>query len=333
MKVVFFHRKPHPDYNFSVENLFKTVREALPSGVTPIVKQVAFHSTGVINRVLICLQAVFSQGDVNHVTGDINFVTIFLRKRRTLLTVLDVGFMNHPKRVSRFILRLLWIAWPVRRAGIVTTISKSTKAELLKYVSINPAKVRVVYVPILPDFLPQPKQINKSKPVILQIGTKGNKNVIRLVQALRGLNCQLSIVGSVPGDLKEELEKYRIEYTAQSNLTNSAVIQKYVEADIISFVSTYEGFGMPIVEANAVGRVVVTSNILSMPEVGADAAHFVDPYSVDSIRAGMVKVIEDDSYRENLILNGYKNRKRFDASEIASQYASLYHEMVKGETR
>ena len=60
-----------------------------------------------------------------------------------------------------------------------------------------------------------------------------------------------------------------------------------MNTDILSFVSTYEGFGMPIVEANAIGRVVVTSNVLSMPEVAGNAAHLVDPFDVNSIREGI----------------------------------------------
>jgi glycosyltransferase involved in cell wall biosynthesis len=81
---------------------------------------------------------------------------------------------------------------------------------------------------------------------------------------------------------------------------------------------------MPIVEANAVGRVVVTSNLLSMPEVAGGAAHLVDPFDVSSIRSGILKVIEDDSYREALITKGFANRKRFDTRQIAQEYAEIY---------
>jgi glycosyltransferase involved in cell wall biosynthesis len=56
------------------------------------------------------------------------------------------------------------------------------------------------------------------------------------------------------------------------------VINEYNKSDILAFVSTSEGFGMPILEANAVGRVVVTSNITSMPEVANNAAHYVNPF-------------------------------------------------------
>jgi glycosyltransferase involved in cell wall biosynthesis len=89
-------------------------------------------------------------------------------------------------------------------------------------------------------------------------------------------------------------------------------------------VSTFEGFGMPIVEANCVERVVLTSNISSMPEVAGNAACLVNPYAIEDIRAGFLKIIHDASYREQLIKNGRQNRQRFDESLIAASYYKLY---------
>ena len=124
------------------------------------------------------------------------------------------------------------------------------------------------------------------------------------------------------------LKENQIDYNVSKNLTNEEVFEKYRNCDILSFVSTYEGFGMPIVEANAIGRVVVTSNLLSMPEVAGDAAHLVDPFDIGSIRQGIVKVIKDEHYRESLIRNGYQNRKRFDVNKIANQYVEIYQSLM-----
>lgn len=106
MKVVFFHRKPRADYNFSVENLFDQVRRALPKEVNPKVKVLSFYSNGVFKRLAISFEAAFNQGEVNHVTGDINFIAIFLHKKRTVLTILDLGFMKHPNPLARYFLKL-----------------------------------------------------------------------------------------------------------------------------------------------------------------------------------------------------------------------------------
>jgi glycosyltransferase involved in cell wall biosynthesis len=95
----------------------------------------------------------------------------------------------------------------------------------------------------------------------------------------------------------------------------------------VVFASTYEGFGMPIVEANATGRPVVTSNIGPMPEVAGSAACLVDPFDCSSIREGIVRVIGDADYRSHLVAGGFENVKRFQADVIAAQYAAVYREV------
>ena len=107
----------------------------------------------------------------------------------------------------------------------------------------------------------------------------------------------------------------------------------YEEADIVTLMSTLEGFGMPIVEAQAVGRVVVTSNVSSMPEVAGDGACLVDPLDVSAIRAGIRKVIDDDGYREDLVRRGFENVKRFDPERIAQQYLDLYRRIAEPKPR
>jgi glycosyltransferase involved in cell wall biosynthesis len=76
-----------------------------------------------------------------------------------------------------------------------------------------------------------------------------------------------------------------------------------------------------------VGRAVVTSNVASMPEVAGKGACLVNPYSVDSIKEGILKVIQDVSFREELIQKGRENIKEFDAGSIASQYLKIYEEL------
>jgi glycosyltransferase involved in cell wall biosynthesis len=115
------------------------------------------------------------------------------------------------------------------------------------------------------------------------------------------------------------------------DLSDEALLRAYEEADLVVFASLAEGFGLPIIEANAMGRAVVTSNLSPMKEVAADAACLVDPYDVDDIRRGIRRVIEDDGYRDRLIERGHENATRFTARVVAEQYARLY-EKIAGET-
>ena len=118
-----------------------------------------------------------------------------------------------------------------------------------------------------------------------------------------------------------------IEYSSVADISGAEIVREYERSDMLAFVSTYEGFGLPILEANAVGRPVITGNILSMPEVSGKAACLVDPYRIEDIRAGILRVIDDDAYREQLIAYGRENVKRFSARTIAKQYALLYEEL------
>lgn len=327
MKVVFFQRKPRPNKNFSLEILFEQIRTHLPKNIDSVTEIVKYYSNGLFKRIYISIEVVFKQGDVNHVTGDINFATFFLKKKKTILTVLDVGLMNHPNPFARKVLQFFWIQLPVKRAGYVTTISEATKTELLKFVTVDEQKIKVLYIPVADLMEYKPKEFNTKIPTILQIGTKENKNLIRLAQALNGIECNLSIVGVLTDKQKLALEENNIEYFNVVNISNEELKEQYESADLLAFVSTYEGFGMPIVEAQIVGRPVITSNLLSMPEVAGDAALLVDPFNISEIRAGVKKIISDEDYRNKLIEKGRENAIRFSVSTIANQYAELYRKV------
>jgi glycosyltransferase involved in cell wall biosynthesis len=162
------------------------------------------------------------------------------------------------------------------------------------------------------------------------VGTKENKNLSRLIRAIAGLPCHLHIVGRPAERQIAELRAAEVDFSTTANLSTEQMYDAYCQADLLSFGSTYEGFGLPILEANAVGRPVVTSNISSMPEVAGNAACLVDPFDVEAIRAGILRVINDQSYREQLVRNGLKNVTKFTSQSVAEQYLTLYRELAIG---
>lgn len=327
MRVTFYHRKVLPGH-FSVEGYFRDVRNHLPPDVEWTTATSRFRSTGVLRRVYNIVEARSRQGDINHITGDVHFLTYLLEKRRTILTILDCGILHRKTGVERELLRWLWYAIPTRRVAAITVISKATKDDLLRFVPCDPNLIRVVYVSISPQFQPKTKEFEQHKPRLLQIGTAPNKNIERMAEALRGLSCQLDIVGRMPPSQREVMARCGIEYTNSYGLTDAEIRAKYENSDIVMFASTVEGFGMPILEGNAVGRPVITSNISSMAEVAGDAGCLVDPFRPESIRSGFLRVVGDSDYRNLLVSRGFKNIERFSPSVIAQQYYDLYREVL-----
>jgi glycosyltransferase involved in cell wall biosynthesis len=140
-------------------------------------------------------------------------------------------------------------------------------------------------------------------------------------------------VGKFVSEYEELLKNTGITYEYKSGLSEQEMLQEYIDADIVTLASTYEGFGMPILEAQATGRPVVTSNIFSMPEVAGNAAYLADPYDVSSIRNGFLKIIGDENYRTSLVNGGFSNVERFDANSISHQYFELYKELAGNKTK
>ena len=334
MDVVHFHRRPAPTH-FSVEGYFERIRGCLAnangldhdcttSAIRVRVHTMPCFSEGGIGRLRNMLSAWRNQGQVNHITGDVHYIALMLHRKRTLLTVLDCQILERLMGWRRAIVKWLWFTLPDKRVAAITVISAETKRQLLQEICFPANKIHVIPVSVSPLFQPAPKLFNAECPRILQVGTKANKNVHRLVQALTGMPCHFDIVGPIDESLAEALQASRIAYTTYGRLSDEQIVERYCAADIISFVSTHEGFGMPIVEAQCVERVCVTSNCSSMPEVAGDGACLVDPYDVLSIRQGFERVIRDSNFRQNLIERGRVNRLRFSSEIIADAFHKLY---------
>ena len=169
----------------------------------------------------------------------------------------------------------------------------------------------------------------RGKPKSLQVSYGDYKNLVRLTEALKDIPCHLTIVGQLSEEQQKYLQQAGVEYTNKYNLSQEEIIDVYKACDIVSFVSLFEGFGMPIIEANTIERVVLTSNLSSMPEVAGDAALFVDPYNVADIRRGLQELINNEELRTRLIDNGRRNRERFNPDVIAEQYYQIYRRLDK----
>ncbi len=332
--VTYFFRHAHDTY-FSIERLFKQitaqVNQTHPNGYEAREVQMPYTSKmGTIIRNI--LYASRNQSAVNHITGDIHYAILGCKKKHVnILTIHDCVALHRFSRSSLkfWILNYLWYKWPVKKADMVTVISENTRRELLEFTHCDPAKIRVIYNFVDPSFVYSPSVFQGQTPTILFIGTTVNKNLERMAEAIEGMDVLLDIVGPLTDQQLEVLNYFEINFRQSQRITDEMLMLKYRVCDIVAFPSTYEGFGLPIIEAQATGRPVLTSLLSPMQEVAGQGACLVDPFDTASIRAGIERIITDPAYRASIIQKGLENVTRFRLENITGQYADLYREILE----
>jgi glycosyltransferase involved in cell wall biosynthesis len=324
MKVTYYFREYRKGV-LSIETLFNTILNHMDRSVSTARFMVTSSA-----RLLSLALAFFRQGDVNHITGDVNYLALVLKGSKTVMTIHDIGHYEYTLRGWRkFIYKKFWFEWPMKKVAKITTVSEFTKAKLVETFGIDPVKIQVIYNPVPAIFRVQEKPLHEDRFKILQIGSGANKNIERLIEAVKDMPCELILVRAYDEVLAVQLKEANISCSWHFNLSQEEVYRCYVDADIVFFASTYEGFGMPIIEGQAVGRPVITSDMASMPEVGGEGVCLVNPFNVEEIRAAIHKISSDVKYREALIKKGFKNIERFRVDHIVEAYMKVYQEIFQ----
>jgi glycosyltransferase involved in cell wall biosynthesis len=300
-------RHPLPTGSHSVEGLFQTVRAHLPRSVHVTVATAPRLSSGVTNRLVNLWWAGRVHWPITHITGDVTYLAASLPRRGGVLTILDTGWAAR-SRLGQAAFDWLWHRMPVARAARVTVISAAVREALVDVTGCAPERIDVIPCCVHPDFAPPVEpHASAGRPVLLQVGTTANKNLVRLAAALEGLDYELRVIGRVSDEQAAALARHRVRYRASADVSRADVVRAYHRADAVVFASTFEGFGMPILEAQAVGCPVVTSDLSPMREVAGGGACLVDPFDVDALRAGVRRTVEDDAFRSELRAAGYAN--------------------------
>ena len=326
LSVSLIFRKKLPQFN-SIENIFNSLLEEFR-------KQIEVEKLEVPNSGATLLDIFENlkftgkrKSEVTHITGHVNYLAL-VTGRKTILTIHDIGSSFYGGKLHQIFMKLFWYYLPCLLVKKITVISEFSRKELIKLVPFAKNKIKVISNPVNSALEYKPLEFNKVNPLILHIGTKSNKNLERTIKALEGISCKFLIIGELSTKQMELLKKYKIDYTNKKHISFLEIKAAYEACDLVSFVSLYEGFGMPVIEAQAVGRPVLTSAIEPISQVAGDAACFVDPENIEEIRKGFLKIIDDDEFREQLIFKGRKNVKRFQVEEIANQYLELYKEVA-----
>ena len=221
---------------------------------------------------------------------------------------------------NRFFFRL-----SCRISNKVIAISQSTKKDIIKYLKINKEKIKVIYEAVEDSFCLDKssktcEKLGVQKPFVLYVGSdRPRKNLKRVINSFSKIKERVTLV--LVGNIKED---YKIRNVLNlRRVSDSDLIALYNEAELFVFPSLYEGFGLPILEAQACGCPVLTSNVTSCPEVAGRGAHIVNPYSEKEIAIGIKKILYDSAYKKELKRKGYKNLERFSWRKSVKEIFAL----------
>ncbi len=225
-----------------------------------------------------------------------------------------------------------------KRSDKIITVSEYSKQDIIKFTGVDADKIEIVYSAAETErFDPHNAQKSEHERVKLKYNLPDNyilyvgdcrprKNVESLVKAYALLSNEFKhkykLVITNPSDSVKNCIR-------ENNLDNNVCfVNKFPEedkpalfqmADLFAWLSFYEGFGIPILEAMASGVPVVCSNRTSMPEVAGDAAIMIDPENLKEISNAIEKVLTDENLRADLISKGYENIKRFSWEKSAQK--------------
>jgi glycosyltransferase involved in cell wall biosynthesis len=306
----------------SIENVFNTLLPKLNSKKLVL----PYESRALLNRIKNISFLKRQKASMNHITGHDHYL-LWYPFKNTILTIHDIEALTRKSGFKKWLFKKLWFDIPIRNAKVVTTISEFSKSEILSLGNYG-TPIKVIHNPLTLPLTFSPQAFNCKVPRILHLGTKKNKNLTRTVLALKGIKCHLIIIGNPDTELLNLLKLNGILHTIRTNLSQEEVVEEYKNCDLVSFVSSYEGFGLPIIEAQATGRPVLTSSLSSMPEVAGEGALLVNPFSTQEIREGILKIINDADLRTDLIQKGLINVERFSPSKIAKQYSEVYESLI-----
>nr|WP_321453622.1 glycosyltransferase [uncultured Carboxylicivirga sp.] len=266
--------------------------------------------------------------DILHITGDIHYTAI-LSCAPTILTIHDTKSLLRGTLVVKIYKYLLWFLIPSFFINRITVISEQTYKEVRRLLPFyNKANISIIPNPInLELFASKVDSDLRDEiefPYALHIGAKTNKNLERTARGIAKLGLNLVIIGNLSEEQVQYLNSITNLYWQNfTNLLYSDIVWLYQNSFFVTFISTYEGFGMPVLEAQAAGVPIVTSNIAPMNKIAGSGAIYVDPLSEQSIYEGYRKCYNKEK-RKELINKGRNNVKIYSLDSVVSQYINLY---------
>lgn len=265
-----------------------------------------------------------------------------------ILTVHDLIPYLHPEWNNN---QYDYFDGPIRKcaqeADRIIAVSDNTKRDIIEHYGVQPDKIQVIYNGLYPKGQFR-KEAAGRKPTmapdgdfLLSVTAVGaNKNQAGLIQAFLNYKMHhkedgIKLVITGPTRQYQVMRSVMEKYADVSDsviftgfVADDELIWLYKSAKAFIYVSFYEGFGLPILEALSMGKAVVCSNTSSMPEVGGDAVEYCDPYSIESIESSIERVLLNDDYRISLENRAEGQAAKFSYENTARQTLELYRAFI-----
>jgi glycosyltransferase involved in cell wall biosynthesis len=257
----------------------------------------------------------------------------------SVVTIHDTNFKDFGSRMSivRRTALKVFCTLSARRSSAVIAVSNFTRNSILGLGGVDPRRVRVIYEAgkLLDGTIGEPVKNLPREYIVTYGGRFQNKNIDRLVAAFRALpqsvNLSLVIIGSVHPDLEKSIVRRsthgdRILRLSRVDDATAAAIIKASRGYIHP--SLYEGFGMPVLEAQALGVPVAASNVSAIPEIAGQGFLPFDPYSISDIARAIEALNNLGLEKPLLVKKGLANSKRFNWRKNAEETLALYREVL-----
>lgn len=281
-------------------------------------------------------------------------IPVGLKNMRTVVTMHDLIFERYPQQYKAIDVAVYRkkFKYACKHADIVIAISEQTAADLQQFYKVPADKIRVCYQSCNPAFAeeetPERREevrakYNLPEEYLLTVGSIiDRKNLLNTVKALHelgdALTMPLAIIGRGSGAYYDKVH----DYVEQHHLGNKILFLSnrpggvddgdmptiYQMANTNIYASVFEGFGIPILESMVSRVPVITSNVSCMPETGGDAAFYINPLSVDELKAAIVRVSTDVSLRTDMITKGLIQAQKFTPARCASAVMQVYESLV-----
>ena len=221
-------------------------------------------------------------------------------------------------------MKKVWLDWPLKRCDRVIAVSNATKRSIVEHTNYPEDQIEVIHTVVPSHFKPRTVLPNNPKPVLLHIGLAPNKNLKGHAEAIQGMDVLLRIIGEPSAADHAMLKSLGIDYEWKSKLSDEEMQEAYATSDVLLFCSTLEGFGMPILEAKAVGLPVITSDIEPMNEVGTGFAFFASPFDYKKLRQTVLDVLQSEPIKVGFLYGSDREQGAKSHERVYGQLTSRH---------